>query len=225
MKHWPSSVIDRSGRPVIQVEHKDDKKTKLRKKFPPWPWSLGTAEAYLGMKVTHAVVGVPTHFNAAQRQATKATGTTAGLNIRLVAERSVSPSFPSTVVYVLASRPRGSIGADPPSQVFEVLATAGDDFDNRVQDYMNEQYKKKTDVSTKEARALAKLKREVEQAKRTLSSQTSTKLEFESFENGNDFSETSPAPSSKSSNMDLCRKTLKPVEATLAEEGGCRRCR
>src|SRR5277367_6933715 len=75
--------------------------------------------------------------------------------------------------------------------VFEVLATAGDthlggeDFDNRIIDHFVKLYKKKTgtDVSTN-LRAMGKLKREVEKAKRTLSSQQSTRLEIESFEGG-----------------------------------------
>lgn len=78
------------------------------------------------------------------------------------------------------------------------MATAGDthlggeDFDNRVIDYLVKQYKKKTDVDvTKNNRAMGKLKREVEKAKRTLSSQMSTKVEIEAFEGGNDFSEVS----------------------------------
>jgi heat shock protein 5 len=82
--------------------------------------------------------------------------------------------------------------------VFEVLATAGDthlggeDFDNRVIDYLVKQYKRKSDVDvTKNARAMGKLKREVEKAKRTLSSQMSTKIEIEAFEGGNDFAEVS----------------------------------
>lgn len=80
--------------------------------------------------------------------------------------------------------------------VFEVLATAGDthlggeDFDNRVIDYLVKQYKRKADVDvSKNLKAMGKLKREVEKAKRTLSSQMSTKIEIEAFEGGNDFSE------------------------------------
>jgi len=110
--------------------------------------------------------------------------------------------------------------------VFEVLATAGDthlggeDFDNRVIDYFVKQYKKKTgtDVS-KNNRALSKLKREVEKAKRTLSSQMSTKLEIESFENGNDFSDTLTRAKFEELNVDLFRKTLKPVEQVLKDSG------
>jgi heat shock protein 5 len=86
--------------------------------------------------------------------------------------------------------------------VFEVLATAGDthlggeDFDNRVIDHFVKEYKRKsggTDVSGNK-RAMGKLKREVEKAKRTLSNQQSVKVEIEAFENGNDFSEVGPRP-------------------------------
>ena len=76
------------------------------------------------------------------------------------------------------------------------MATAGDthlggeDFDNRVIDYLVKQYKRQTDTDvSKNNRAMGKLKREVEKVKRTLSSQMSTKIEIEAFENGNDFSE------------------------------------
>jgi hypothetical protein len=110
--------------------------------------------------------------------------------------------------------------------VFEVLATAGDthlggeDFDNRVIEYFVKQYKKKTgtDVSTN-LRALGKLKREVEKAKRTLSSQQSTRLEIESFEDGNDLSETLTRAKFEELNLDLFRKTMKPVEQVLKDAG------
>jgi heat shock protein 5 len=80
---------------------------------------------------------------------------------------------------------------------FEVLATAGDthlggeDFDQRVVDHFVKKYNKDNGVDiTKDLKALGKLKREVERAKRTLSSQKTTKIEIESFFQGNDFSET-----------------------------------
>jgi len=104
------------------------------------------------------------------------------------------------------------------------LATArdthlgGEDFDNRVIDYMIKAYKKKTgtDVS-KNLHALGKLKCEVEKAKRTLSSQQSTRIEIESFEDGNDFSETLTCAKFEELNMVLFRKTMKPVERVLKD--------
>jgi len=110
--------------------------------------------------------------------------------------------------------------------VFEVLATAGDthlggeDFDNRVIDYLTKQYKKKTGTdASKNLRAMGKLKREVEKAKRTLSSQQSTRIEIESFEDGNDFSETLTRAKFEELNMDLFRRTMKPVEQVLKDAG------
>ncbi|KIO15982.1 hypothetical protein M407DRAFT_86562, partial [Tulasnella calospora MUT 4182] len=214
MKHWAFGIVDRSCRSVIEVTHKDDKKQFLRN--TPEEISamiLGkmkqTAEAYLGEKVTHGVVTVPAYFNDAQRQATKDAGSIAGLTIICIVNEP-------TAAVIACGLDKNSRGADE-SQiivydldggtfnisllsvddgVFEVLATAGDphlggeDFDDRIVDYMVKQYKKKigTDVS-KDYRALGKLKREVKKAKRTLSYQMSNKL-AESLEGGNDFSGT-----------------------------------
>jgi heat shock protein 5 len=66
---------------------------------------------------------------------------------------------------------------------------------------------------------MGKLKREVEKAKRTLSSQQSTKIEIEAFEGGNDFSETLTRAKFEELNIDLFRKTMKPVEQVLKDAG------
>lgn len=108
--------------------------------------------------------------------------------------------------------------------VFEVLATAGDthlggeDFDNRVMEYLTKLYKKKTgtDISNN-VRAISKLKKEVEKAKRTLSNQQSTRIEIDSFENGNDFSESLTRAKFEELNMDLFKMTMKPVERVLKD--------
>ena len=85
-------------------------------------------------------------------------------------------------------------------------------------DHLIKGYKKKTGTDvTKNLRALGKLKREVEKAKRTLSSQQSVRIEIESFEDGNDFSETLTRAKFEEINMDLFRQTLKPVEQVLKD--------
>lgn len=83
MKHWPFKVVSDSGKPKIQVEYKGETKT-----FSPEEVSSmvlvkmkETAEAYLGQKVTDAVITVPAYFNDSQRQATKDAGTISGLNV------------------------------------------------------------------------------------------------------------------------------------------------
>lgn len=108
--------------------------------------------------------------------------------------------------------------------VFEVQATAGDthlggeDFDQRIINYFAKRYNKEKNVDiTKELKAMGKLKREVEKAKRTLSSQMSTRLEIESFFKGEDFSETLTRAKFEELNMDLFKRTLKPVEQVLKD--------
>jgi heat shock protein 5 len=196
-----------------------------------------TAEAYLGNKVTHAVVTVPAYFNDAQRQATKDAGTIAGLTIlRIINEPTAAAiaygldkktkAETRIIVYDLGGGTFDVSLLSIDEGVFEVMATAGDthlggeDFDNRVIEYFVKQYKKKTgtDVSTN-LRALGKLKREVEKSKRTLSSQQSTRLEIESFEDGNDFSDTLTRAKFEELNLDLFRKTMKPVEQVLKDAG------
>lgn len=85
-------------------------------------------------------------------------------------------------------------------------------------DYLIKQYKKKTGTDVlSNLRAMGKLKCEVEKAKCTLSSQQSTRVEIESFENGNGFSETLTRAKFKELNMDLFRKTMNPVEQVLKD--------
>merc|ERR1712230_111081 len=108
--------------------------------------------------------------------------------------------------------------------VFEVLSTAGDthlggeDFDQRVINYFAKKYNKDNNVDiTKDLKTMGKLKREAEKAKRTLSSQKTTRIEIEAFHEGNDFSETLTRAKFEKLNMDLFKKTLKPVEQVLKD--------
>ncbi|OAX43214.1 heat shock protein 70 [Rhizopogon vinicolor AM-OR11-026] len=236
MKHWPFDVVDNGGKPAISVDYKTD-----TRQFTPEEISAmvltkmkETAEAYLGEKVTHAVVTVPAYFNDAQRQATKDAGTIAGLQVLRIINEPTAAAIAyglnkkggesQIIVYDLGGGTFDVSLLSIDDGVFEVLATAGDthlggeDFDNRVIDYLVKQYKKKTGTDvTSNLRAMGKLKREVEKAKRTLSSQQSTRIEIESFEDGNDFSETLTRAKFEELNMDLFRKTMKPVEQVLKD--------
>lgn len=238
MKHWPFKIIEKNSRPHIRVNHKGGPKD-----FTPEEISamvLGkmkeTAESYLGHAVTHAVVTVPAYFNDAQRQATKDAGTIAGLNVLRIVNEPTAAAIAygldkkggesQIIVYDLGGGTFDVSLLSIDDGVFEVLATAGDthlggeDFDNRVIDHFVKVYKKKTGTDvTANLRAMGKLKREVEKAKRTLSSQQSTRLEIESFEGGNDFSETLTRAKFEELNMDLFRKTMKPVEQVLKDAG------
>ncbi|EKM52637.1 uncharacterized protein PHACADRAFT_261202 [Phanerochaete carnosa HHB-10118-sp] len=234
--HWPFQVVKKNDKPAIEVKYKGE-----ARQFTPEEISAmvlvkmkETAEAYLGQTVTHAVVTVPAYFNDAQRQATKDAGTIAGLQVLRIINEPTAAAIAygldkkggesQIIVYDLGGGTFDVSLLSIDDGVFEVLATAGDthlggeDFDNRVMDYFIKQYKKKTgtDVS-QNLKALGKLKREVEKAKRTLSSQQSTRLEIESFEDGNDLSETLTRAKFEELNMDLFRKTMKPVEQVLKD--------
>ncbi|KAF9499293.1 heat shock protein 70 [Pleurotus eryngii] len=151
-------------------------------------------KAYLGEKVTHAVVTVPAYFNDAQRQATKDAGTIAGLQVLRIINEPTATAIAyglnkkagesQIIIYDLGGGTFDVSLLSIDDGVFKVLATAGDthlggeDFDNRIIEHFTKQYKKKTgtDVSGN-LRAMGKLKREVEGAKRTLSSQQSKPVE------------------------------------------------
>ncbi|OAQ96840.1 hypothetical protein LLEC1_03877 [Akanthomyces lecanii] len=236
MKHFPYKVVSKDGKPNVQVEVGGQKK-----QFTPEEVSamiLGkmkeVAEAYLGNKVTHAVVTVPAYFNDNQRQATKDAGVIAGLNVlRIVNEptaAAIAYGLDKTdgerqiIVYDLGGGTFDVSLLSIDEGVFEVLATAGDthlggeDFDQRVINHFAKSYNKKNSVDiTKDAKAMGKLKREAEKAKRTLSSQMSTRIEIEAFFEGNDFSETLTRAKFEELNMDLFKKTIKPVEQVLKD--------
>ncbi|KAE8159678.1 heat shock protein 70 family [Aspergillus tamarii] len=235
-KNFPFKVVNKDGKPVVKVDVNKSPKT-----FTPEEVSamvLGKmkeiAEGYLGQSVTQAVVTVPAYFNDAQRQATKDAGTIAGLNVRRVVNEPTAAAIAygldktgderQVIVYDLGGGTFDVSLLSIDNGVFEVLATAGDthlggeDFDHRVMDYFVKQYNKKNNVDIrKDLKSMGKLKREVEKAKRTLSSQMSTRIEIESFHNGEDFSETLTRAKFEELNMDLFKKTLKPVEQVLKD--------
>ncbi|KAK4160035.1 putative glucose-regulated protein 78 of hsp70 family [Cladorrhinum sp. PSN259] len=236
VKHFPFKVISKDDKPNVQVTVGGEKKT-----FSPEEISamvLGkmkeTAEAYLGKKVTHAVVTVPAYFNDNQRQATKDAGLIAGLNVlRIVNEptaAAIAYGLDKTegerqiIVYDLGGGTFDVSLLSIDQGVFEVLATAGDthlggeDFDQRTINHFAKTFNKKHGVDvTKDAKAMGKLKREAEKAKRTLSSQMSTRIEIEAFFDGKDFSETLTRAKFEELNIDLFRKTLDPVKQVLKD--------
>lgn len=236
MKNFPFKLVSKDSKPVVKVDVNMQPKT-----FTPEEISamvLGKmkeiAESYLGKTVTHAVVTVPAYFNDAQRQATKDAGTIAGLTVLRVVNEPTAAAIAygldktgderQIVVYDLGGGTFDVSLLSIDNGVFEVLATAGDthlggeDFDHRVMDYFVKLYNKKHDVDiTKDLKTMGKLKREVEKAKRTLSSQMSTRIEIEAFHEGKDFSETLTRAKFEELNMDLFKRTLKPVEQVLKD--------
>lgn len=234
IKFYPFRVTNKNNKPNIEVQVASETKS-----FTPEEISAmvlmkmkETAEAYLGKKVTHAVVTVPAYFNDAQRQATKDAGTIAGLNVMRIINEPTAAAIAygldkkegekNILVFDLGGGTFDVTLLTIDNGVFEVLSTNGDthlggeDFDQRVMDYFIKLYKKKKGKDIRSSnRAIQKLRREVEKAKRALSSQHQARIEIESFFEGEDFSETLTRAKFEELNMDLFRGTMKPVQKVM----------
>ena len=234
IKSLPFDVVNKNGNPAIQVSIKGQKKL-----FVPEEVSAMVlvkmkeiAEAYLGKTVTHAVVTVPAYFNDAQRQATKDAGTIAGLNVLRIINEPTAAAIAygldkgkgerTILVYDLGGGTFDVSLLSIEDGVFEVLATSGnthlggEDFDNRLREYMVKQFKKKTGADpSKDLKAMGKLKRAAENTKRALSSQMSFQVELDSLFEGHDFTETITRAKFEELNIDMFKKTLDPVKAVM----------
>ena len=236
IKLMPYKTVKKNDKPHMQVETSQGTKV-----FAPEEVSamvLGkmkeVAEAYLGKAVTHAVVTVPAYFNDAQRQATKDAGVIAGLTVMRIINEPTAAAIAygidkkdgekNILVFDLGGGTFDVSLLTIDSGVFEVIATNGDthlggeDFDQRVMEHFIKMYKKKTGKDVrKDHRAVQKLRREVEKAKRSLSVNHQARIEIESFFEGEDFSETLTRAKFEELNMDLFRSTMKPVEKVLKD--------
>ncbi|KAK1774814.1 heat shock protein 70 family [Copromyces sp. CBS 386.78] len=237
MKHFPFKIIDRAGKPVIQVEFKGETKTFTPEEISSMVLTKmrETAEAYLGGQVTNAVVTVPAYFNDSQRQATKDAGLIAGLNVL----RIINEPTAAAIAYGLDKKVEGErnvlifdLGGGTfdvslltiEEGIFEVKSTAGDthlggeDFDNRLVNHFVQEFKRKhkKDLSTN-ARALRRLRTACERAKRTLSSSAQTSIEIDSLFEGIDFYTSITRARFEELCQDLFRSTIQPVDRVLTD--------
>ncbi|CAA7053268.1 unnamed protein product [Microthlaspi erraticum] len=238
IKFLPYKVVNKDGKPYIQVKVKGEDKV-----FSPEEISAmiltkmkETAEAFLGKKIKDAVITVPAYFNDAQRQATKDAGAIAGLNVVRIINEPTGAAIAygldkkggesNILVYDLGGGTFDVSILTIDNGVFEVLSTSGDthlggeDFDHRVMDYFIKLIKKKfnRDIS-KDHKALGKLRRECELAKRALSNQHQARVEIESLFDGVDFSEPLTKARFEELNMDLFKRTMEPVKKALKDAG------
>jgi len=241
MKLWPFEVIDKDTKPYVRIEYKGKKQTFAAEEISAMVLTKmkNIAEDFLGKTVTHAVVTVPAYFDDSQRQSTKDAGTIAGLTVMRIINEPTAAAIAygldknnketNIMVYDLGGGTFDVSLLTLDEGVFEVVATNGDthlggeDFDQRVIEFFVKSFKRKHKIDIRQnQRALAKLRREVEKAKRALSATHQVKIEIESFANGMDFSETLTRARFEELNNDLFRKTLKPV-ATVLKDGGLKK--
>ena len=160
------------------------------------------AEAYLGEKVDKAVITVPAYFEDAQRQATKNAGKIAGLEVERIVNEPTAAALSyglekenahTILVYDLGGGTFDVSILELGDGVFEVKATAGnnhlggDDFDNRIIDYLVKEFKKENGVDlTKDKMAMQRLKEAAEKAKKDLSGMVSTQVSAPFIAKGDD---------------------------------------
>eukprot|EP00963_Diacronema_lutheri_P008918 scaffold776_cov347-Pavlova_lutheri.AAC.116 len=238
MKLVPFTIVNKETKPYIEVETKGEKK-----QFSPEEISAmvltkmkETAEGFLGKTIKNAVVTVPAYFNDAQRQATKDAGTIAGLNVARIINEPTAAAIAygldkkggekNILVFDLGGGTFDVSILTIDNGVFEVVSTNGDthlggeDFDQRVMEYFIKLVKRKysKDVSG-DKRAIQKLRRECERAKRTLSSQHQARVEIESLVDGIDLSEPLTRARFEELNNDLFRMTMGPVKKAMEDAG------
>ena len=197
------------------------------------------AENYLGEKVTEAVITVPAYFNDAQRQATKDAGKIAGLDVKRIINEPTAAALAygldnekeqKIMVYDLGGGTFDVSIIEIGDGVIEVLSTAGnnrlggDDFDQKITDYMIAEFKKQEGVDlSADKMALQRLKEAAEKAKKELSSATTTNINLPFI--------TATAEGPKHFDMNLTRakfdelthdlvlKTSEPVQRALSDAG------
>ena len=196
------------------------------------------AEAYLGEKVTKAVITVPAYFNDAERQATKDAGKIAGLEVeRIVNEPTAAAlaygldkqdELQTILVYDLGGGTFDVSILELGDGVFEVKATSGnnrlggDDFDARIVEYLISEFKKENNVDlSKDKMAMQRLKDAAEKAKKDLSGMTTTQISLPFISQGEDGPLHMEVSLTKAKFEDLCRdlfdSTLEPVRKAMKD--------
>ncbi|GAA8421137.1 molecular chaperone DnaK [Helicobacter pylori] len=189
-KRLPYKIVDRNGACAIEISGKiytpQEISAKILMKLKE------DAESYLGESVTEAVITVPAYFNDSQRKATKEAVTIAGLNVLRIINEPTSAALAygldkkeseKIMVYDLGGGTFDVTVLETGDNVVEVLATGGDaflggdDFDNRVIDFLAAEFKSETGIEIKnDVMALQRLKEAAENAKKELSSAMETEI-------------------------------------------------
>ena len=199
------------------------------------------AEAYLGEKVTEAVITVPAYFNDAQRQATKDAGKIAGLDVKRIINEPTASALAfgldkdqskeeKILVYDLGGGTFDVSILDIADGTFEVLSTAGDthlggdDFDNKIMNWLADNFKKEHNIDLRNDKmALQRLKEASEKAKKDLSGMVQTNISLPFISAGPEGPLHLEATLSRAQfddmTKDLVERTMQPVRQALKDAG------
>ncbi len=197
------------------------------------------AENFVGEEITDAVITVPAYFNDAQRQATKDAGRIAGLNVLRIINEPTSAALAygldngepqKILVYDLGGGTFDVSIIEIGDNVIEVLATSGDnhlggdDFDERIINYLVEQFKESDGINlSKDTSAMQRLKEEAEKAKKELSSAMNSNINLPFIAMGKDGPHHMDINLSRQTfdmlTKDLVERTVTPVENALHDAG------
>ena len=240
IKHFPFGVTaDENDKPIINVQYQNE-----QKKYHPEEISSmiltkmkETAEAYIGDKVTDAVITVPAYFNDSQRQATKDAGLIAGLNVLRIINEPTAAAIAygldnkdgkekNVLIFDLGGGTFDVSILNIDEGIFEVKATAGDthlggeDFDNLLVKHFMDEFKRKNNLDISDnKRSCRRLRTACEKAKRTLSSGTTASLEIDSLYDGIDFFTSITRAKFESLCMVLFERCLEPVVKVIQDSG------
>jgi molecular chaperone DnaK len=251
-RRWDDSEVQRSKDTVPYKVEKDPKSDGIRVQVgdssytPPEISAMilqklkADAEAYLGEKVTEAVITVPAYFDDTQRQATKDAGRIAGLDVK----RIINEPTASSLAYGLDKKKDEQIAVydlgggtfdisilELGDGVFEVKATngdthlGGDDFDQRIIDWLLAEFKKDQGIDlSKDQQALQRLKEAAEKAKIELSSTTQTEINLPYISGGGEAGPKHLVMTLTRAKLedlvaDLVDRTKGPVQAALKDAG------
>ena len=244
IKHYPFTVKeDKQGYCSIEVEAKGELKQYRPEEISSMVLTemKRTAEAYLGKKITKAVITVPAYFNDNQRQATKDAGKIANLEVL----RVINEPTAAAMAYGLDKKQEGEkkvlvydLGGgtfdvsildmsydEEIGSVFSVKATSGnthlggENFDDKIVDHLMKEFKRKTkkDIPTSNGRAMRRLRTAAERAKKALSASTTATIEIDSLFDGEDLNTSLSRARFEELNNAMFRDTLESVDSALRQ--------
>tara|TARA_Y100000389_G_scaffold43581_1_gene38232 strand:- start:2577 stop:4544 length:1968 start_codon:yes stop_codon:yes gene_type:complete len=239
IKQLPYKVKDNgNNKPIIEVSYKGEVKDFLPEEISSMVLvkMKETAEAYIGEKVTDAVITVPAYFNDEQRLSTKDAGKIAGLNVLRIINEPTSAAIAygldnvkeekKILIYDLGGGTFDVSLLCIEDGIFEVKATSGDthlggeDFDNLLVLHFSREFKQKHRKDlTENKRSLRRLRTACEKAKRTLSSGTTASIEIDSLFEGIDFFTSITRARFEALCMPLFQKCIEPVTKVIRDSG------